>query len=66
MSDKDGPIIRPDETPKPRFLRSSLADVTFYQANEKAILEAMKDGRVVDDVSATKPKWGREFGKVSK
>jgi hypothetical protein len=59
-------IIRPDSAPRPKFLRSDLANVEFYKANEKAILEAMADGRIVDDVSPNKPKWGKEFGRVSK
>jgi hypothetical protein len=59
MSDKDGPVIRPDaDDLKPKFMRSDLSNVAFYQANEKAILDAMKDGRIVDDVSPFKPKWG--------
>jgi hypothetical protein len=67
----DSEIIRPDSTPKPKFLRSDLVNVEFYKANEKAILEAAKDGRVVDDVSEArhgtkeKPKWGKPFGQVS-
>lgn len=63
-NDKDGPIIRPDENPKPRFLRSSLADVAFYREHEAEILAAARDGRVIDDVTATKPKWGKDFGRV--
>ena len=68
MSDSE--IIRPDSAPRPKFLRSDLSNVEFYKANEKAILEAAKDGRIVDDVSEArhgtkdKPKWGTPFGKV--
>ena len=37
-------------TQKPTFKRSQLRDSAFYLANEKAILEAARDGRIVDDL----------------
>jgi len=36
-------------TDKPTFKRSQLRDSAFYIANEKAILEAARDNRIVDD-----------------
>jgi hypothetical protein len=60
----DGPIIRPDDTPQPRFLRSSLRDPAFYAANEKQILEAARAGRIIDDITATKPRWGKDWGRL--
>jgi hypothetical protein len=60
----EGPVIRPDTDLKPRFMRSDLRDPAFYAAHEADILAAAREGRIVDDVTATKPKWGREFGKV--
>jgi len=35
---------------KPTFKRSQLRDSAFYQKNEAAILEAAREGRVVDDI----------------
>ncbi|TKJ37415.1 MAG: hypothetical protein CEE38_07895 [Planctomycetes bacterium B3_Pla] len=46
------PPVSVDTTPrteKPTFKRSQLRDSTFYLANEKAILEAARDNRIVDD-----------------
>jgi len=63
-TDTDGPIIRPDTDTKPRFMRSDLRDQAFYAANEKAILEAARAGRIIDDVTASKPKFGKDWGKV--
>jgi len=48
------PEIRPDQTEKPTFRRSDLKDHAFYQAHEREIIEAVRDGRVVDDVTPTK------------
>jgi hypothetical protein len=61
----DGPVIRPNPADKPRFMRSDLKDFAFYQANEQGILEAAREGRILDDVTPNKPRWGREFGRVS-
>jgi hypothetical protein len=49
MSDPD--IIRPNSSPKPKFLRSDLVNVEFYKSHEAEILAAQKDGRIIDDVS---------------
>lgn len=38
--------LRPD---RPVFHRRDLRDARFFQANREAILEAVKDGRIVDD-----------------
>ncbi len=53
MSESDGPIIEPDKV-KPRFKRSDLRDVEFFRANEAAILDAVREGRVIDDVETGK------------
>jgi hypothetical protein len=39
----------------PVFLRSQIANPAYYQKHESAILRALRDGRVVDDVAARKP-----------
>jgi hypothetical protein len=35
---------------KPTFKRSQLRDAAFYAANEKEILEAARDNRIIDDI----------------
>jgi hypothetical protein len=68
LDDKD--LIRPDSSPKPKFLRSDLANVEFYRAHEAEILAAQRDNRIIDDVSEArhgtkeKPKWGKPFSQV--
>jgi hypothetical protein len=63
-TETEGPVIRPDTDLKPRFMRSDLKDPAFYAANEKEILEAARAGRIIDDVTATKPKWGKDWGRL--
>lgn len=41
----------PMPPPRPRFTRSQLRDVKFYEANKDAILEAAKRGEIVNDVA---------------
>jgi len=64
-TDNDGPVIRPAADSKPRFMRSDLKDPAFYAEHEAEILAAAREGRIVDDVTPNKPKWGKEFGRVS-
>lgn len=41
---------------KPTFKRSQLGDRDFYTKNRDAILEAQRDGRIVDDISPQQSK----------
>jgi hypothetical protein len=45
------PLFVPDFTVlKPSFKRSQLQDERFYRENEKQILEAVREGRIIDDM----------------
>jgi hypothetical protein len=48
------------------FYRSDLLNTEFYRRNEKAILAACREGKILDDLSAKKFRMGQPFGKVSK
>lgn len=56
-------LIEPETKPTPTFKRSDLADPTFYRANEKDILKAVAEGKVIDDVSHTKHGAERTWAK---
>ena len=46
----------PMPPPRPRFTRSQIRDVRFFEANRDAIMEAARRGEILNDVSAGRGK----------